>query len=47
MRPDKLELESLEQREVYYRAMEGEGHACPYPKVPEEFQQSIFKISFY
>ena len=41
--PSILNHWSLEQRKVYQRAMEGDGHALRTPKVTESFQQAPLK----
>ena len=45
VRPNKLKLRSVEQRTIYFRAVQGEwvARAQKNPDLPEEFLQSIFK----
>ena len=44
--PSLLKHWSLEQRQAYYRAMEGDGQALRTPKVTESFRQSPFKAKY-
>ena len=43
--PSVLNHWSLEQRKVYYRAVEGDGHVLRTPKVTESFQLLLLLLS--